>query len=197
MAILFLVIQKMLVFPRIFDLWADYCEFSFLKSACFPRHSWQSGWNVPSFPRYLFTVLPKMLVFLGILDMVDGTWRVLLGNSVSRDSRNACFPMEFDVWAEFGEFSFLKSACFPRHSWHGGWNVPSFPRYLFTVLPKMLVFLGIFDMVDGVWRVSLGRSVRCDPRNACFPKDFSHSGWNWASLSWLRCLQCSQKCLFR
>ena len=33
---------------------------------------------MPSFPRYLFTVLPKMLVFLGILDMVDGTWRVLI-----------------------------------------------------------------------------------------------------------------------
>ena len=104
---------------------------------------------MPSFPRYLFTVLPKMLVFLGILDMVDGTF----------DSRNACFPMEFDVWAVFGEFSFLKSAYFPRHSWHGGWNVPSFSRYLFTVLPKMLVFPGIFG----------------------------HCEWNLASLAWPLC----------
>ena len=51
--------------------------------------------------------------------------------------------------------------------------MPSFPRYLFTVLPKMLVFPGIFDVVDGIWRVSLGRSVRCDHKNARFPKDFS------------------------
>ena len=50
--------------------------------------------------------------------------------------------------------------------------MPSFPRYLFMVLPKMLVFLGIFDMVDGIWRVSLGHSVPRDPKNACFPKDF-------------------------
>ena len=105
---------------------------------------------MPGFPRYMFTVLPKMLVFLGIFDMVDGIWRVSLGHSVSRDSRNACFPKEFDVWA-----------CFLRHSGQSGWNVPSFPRYVFTVLPKkVLVFLGILD----------------------------HCEWNSASLAWPLCL---------
>ena len=71
-----------------------------------------------------------------------------LGLSVSRDSRNACFPKEFDVWAECGEFSFLKSACFPRHSGQSGRNVLSFPRYLFTGLPKMLVFPGVLDRCE-------------------------------------------------
>ena len=200
--IVFTVFPKVLVFLGVFD----------------------SGWSVLGFPRYLFMVLPKMLVSLGIFDMVDEmclvfpdicswcsqkclfsqgflTWWMEFGKSCLATlflviPKMLVFPRIFDLWAEYREFSFLKSACFPRHSWHSGWNVPSFPRYLFTVLRKNLVFLGFWTIVNGIWRVLLGHSVRRDPRNACFPRDFSHSGWSWASLSWLHCSQCSQKCLF-
>ena len=49
--------------------------------------------------------------------------------------------------------------------------MPSFPRYLLTVLPKMLVFQGILDMVDGTWPETLvfPRILTCGRSLASFP----------------------------
>ena len=82
----------------------------------------------------LLAVLPKMLVSFGIFDMVDEMCLVFPG-ICSRCSQKMQvflrdfghggwnlariawpFPGIFDVWAEFGEFPFLKSARFLRHS---------------------------------------------------------------------------------
>ena len=43
---------------------------------------------------------------------------------------------------------------------------------VFVVIPEMLVFPGIFHIVDGVGRVFLGHIARSAPKNACFLRVF-------------------------
>ena len=53
-----------------------------------------------------------------------------------------------------------------------GWNVPRFPKIGSTVFPKMFVFLGIFAMAEGMRLVFPDICSRCS-QNACFPEDWA------------------------
>ena len=53
-------------------------------------------------------------------------------------------------------------------------------------IPEMLVFLWIFDMVDGMCLAFPGFCSRCS-KDVCFPRDLGLGGWNLASFAQLFC----------